>query len=161
MDIGYTSIRLHLCSCLQSEVDAARLAESSEARELVLVYSDGRPVMERYDAVFINSGARGLVSLPMTVLSQMTPSSPTRQQRICSRLSGRWGTLVLSDWSADIIEAFGPNDSFAGEEAVTLLPVGDAWRVVRASKSSPQYRIQRYRSLGADSVALRPTRTGQ
>ena len=90
--------------------------------------------MERYDAVFINSGARGFGEFAYDSVEpdDTIISDPTAE--LCSDYLADGGTLVLSDWSADIIEALWPTTiQFAGEETVTLLPVGMPGRVVRAA----------------------------
>ena len=160
MDIGYTEYEGFISAPVYNpEVDASTAGLNPLKLENLFMGldSDGRPVMERYDAVFINSGARGFGEFAYDSVEpdDTIISDPTAETHVRGYLADG-GTLVLSDWSADIIEAFWPTTiQFAGEDSCSFAPCWDAWQ----SGSSEQVIATvldtgLQESLGADSVAL-------
>ena len=90
-----------------------------------------RSVMLSYDAIFINSGVRGLGEYEYNSINADDAflADPIALENIQNFVEGG-GTLVLSDWSGDIIEAIWPEKiSFVNEDECGDPPCWDAPQV--------------------------------
>lgn len=95
---------------------------------------NGDASIDAFNAVFINSGARGLGS---TVYNDVTTADDTillddtMVEGACG-FAERGGTLVVSDWAYDLVEACWPDEiEFLNDDTVAdAAQVGDAGEVV-------------------------------
>ena len=88
-------------------------------------------IMFTYDAIFINSGVRGLGKYEYNSINADDAflSDPIALENIQNFVE-EGGTLVLSDWSGDIIEAIWPEKiSFVNEDICGSPPCWDAPQV--------------------------------
>ncbi len=82
--------------------------------------SAGVSEISRYDAVFVNSGVRGLGAYVYngTETDDSLVTDPTTLEHVRAYVENG-GTLVVSDWAYDLVEAIWPDAiEFAGDDAV-------------------------------------------
>ena len=117
----------------------------------------GRPIMNQYDAVFLNSGTRGLGDV--TYNSVEEDNGLVSDQMVIDNIltytsGGR--SLVVSDWSGDLIEAVWPDKiQFVNETTCDAPPCWDSAQMesstsVIANVVDEDLQIQ----LASDSVTL-------
>jgi hypothetical protein len=121
------------------------------------VEDNGKPVMNQYDAIFLNSGTRGLGDVEYnSVLSDdiLVTDEVVIENLLAFTSAGK--SLVLSDWTGDLIEATWPDKiQFVNDSTCDTPPCLDASQMgaseaVIANVVDEDLQTQ----LGSDSVNL-------
>ena len=117
----------------------------------------GRTVMLSYDAVFLNSGVRGFGEY---VYDGVDPddtflSDPEVIENVRNFVEGG-RTLVVSDWTADIIEAVWPEMiTFLNESSCAYTPCWDAPQIGISERVNAYIDDENLQQeLGSDSLSL-------
>lgn len=117
----------------------------------------GKPVMNAYDVVFINSGTRGLGSVAynsMDTDDQFVSDSAVIEN--ISQFTSKSKSLVISDWGGDLIEAVWPEAiQFINEAECDRPPCWDAWQAGTSEQVIATVTDQELQQkLGTDSISL-------
>ena len=118
-DIGYTPYEGYI---VQAAYDPTikPSANSLKVEDLFTRSEGNDPEIDRYDAVFVNSGTRGLGAYVYngTAADDSLVSDPTVIENVRNYVENG-GTLVVSDWAYDLIEACWPDEiTWAGDDTV-------------------------------------------
>ncbi len=144
----------------EAEEGRTRRGEVGLSLEQLLTRDDtsGRAEIQLYQAVFINSGSRGLNAWRYDNLFEPDDSVLTDAdalESLCGFVNGG-ETLVLSDWAYDAVEACWPDAvNFFGDEGgesgdTDAAQTGEASSLVSADVVSPEL-VER---VGSDTVSL-------
>jgi hypothetical protein len=117
----------------------------------------GQPFMNTYDAIFINSGVRGLGEYKYNNVDPDDTflSDPIVLENVQDFVEGG-GSLILSDWAGDLIEAIWPDEiEFVNEAICGSPPCWDAPQVGTSEDIlTDVLPAELQEDLGTDNISL-------
>ncbi|MBK9365214.1 MAG: hypothetical protein IPN01_02670 [Deltaproteobacteria bacterium] len=106
------------CASYDPTIDPAGIAQKAESLFLA-ENAEGQAELDTYDAVFVNSGARGLGDYEYNGIEDDDDfvKDPLVIDRVRAYVEDRGRVLVVSDWAYDLIEAVWPDKlELAGDD---------------------------------------------
>jgi len=157
LDVGFTEYEGFIA---QSVYDPELNTDSNVLKSDALFFQQsdsGRSIMLDYDAIFVNSGVRGLGEFTYNGVEDDSTvvSDPVAVENIRSFVANG-NTLIASDWAGDMIEAAWPEAiEFVNESECDSPPCWDAPQVGTSETVVAKIENEALQiALGSDSIVL-------